>query len=99
MIEVSADELRKAVEATHGCPASFKEAVRVTETFNGQMVWDGIVHMFTVDHPKTTVCYSWSSPVDGSNRRRFYAVLGVPPVNSAKDAVRAAIVAEHGARG
>jgi len=95
MIEVSADELRKAVEGTHHCAASFKEAVRVTETFNGQMVWDGAVHVFTVDHPKATLCYAWSSPVEDSKKRRFYAVLGVSPVNSAKDAVRAAIVAEN----
>lgn len=96
MIEVSTEELRKAVEGTHGCPASFTEAVRVTETFQGQTVWDGVVHVFAVTHPKATVCYAWSSPVEGTNKRRFYAVLGVPPVNTAQDAVRAAIVAERG---
>jgi hypothetical protein len=31
----------------------------------------------------------------GSERRKFYAVLEVPPVTSARDAVRAAIVVDH----
>jgi len=42
-----------------------------------------------------TVCYTWSSPIEGSTRRGFYAVLSVPPINTAADAVRAAIVADR----
>lgn len=49
-----------------------------------------------VGHPAASVAYAWSSPIEGSDRRRFYAVvLGVPPINSAADAVRAAIVADR----
>jgi hypothetical protein len=33
--------------------------------------------------------------IDGSDKRRFYAVLGLPPINSPQDAVRAAIVQEY----
>ena len=52
--------------------------------------------MFDLEgHPKATRAYAWSSPIEGSDRRRFYAVLHVPPITSAQDAVRAAIVAEH----
>jgi hypothetical protein len=39
--------------------------------------------------------YAWSSPVEGSNKRKFFAVLHVPPVDSPLAAVRAAIVAER----
>ncbi len=39
--------------------------------------------------------YAWSSPIEGSNKRRFYAVLHIPPIDSPLQAVRAAIVAEH----
>ena len=46
-------------------------------------------------HPTASVCYAWSSPIEGSDRRSFYAVLGVPPINSAVDAVRAVIVADE----
>ena len=96
MIEVSADQLRDAVEGMHGCPAQLTEAVAVSETFKSQPVWEGVVHVFSLQgHRSADRCYAWSSPVEGSDRRRVYAVLGVPPVDSAADAVRAAIVADR----
>ena len=92
-------ELAHATEAQHGGIARFREVVPVSETFNGQPVWEGEVHVFDLDdHPRATRAYAWSSPVDGSDRRRFYAVLHLGPIRSARDAVRAAIVAEHRAR-
>jgi hypothetical protein len=36
----------------------------------------------------------WSSPIEGSTKRRFVAVLHQPPVDSPQAAVRAGIVAE-----
>jgi transposase len=41
-----------------------------------------------------TRAYAWSSPIEGSTKRRFFAVLGIPPIVSPLDAVRAAIVQE-----
>jgi hypothetical protein len=52
--------------------------------------------MFTLhDHPKgVTRAYCWQSWRSGEKRDPEYKiVLGVPPVNSAEDAVKAAIVA------
>ena len=96
MSEVNPDQLRDAVEKMHGCHAQLVNAVPVSETFENRPVWDGIVHVFDLrGHRSANRCYAWSSPVEGSDRRRFYAVLGVPPINSAADAVRAAVVAEH----
>jgi hypothetical protein len=46
-------------------------------------------------HPQATRAYAWTSPIEGSEKRRFFAVLHIPPVTSPLDAVRAAIVAEH----
>ncbi len=88
--------LRDAVEAQHGGRANFHSVVPIDERHDGQPVWEGEVHVFDLDnHPKATRAYAWSSPVDGSDRRRFYAVLHLGPIRSARDAVRAAIVAEH----
>lgn len=90
------EELRKAVERLHGCTAQFIEAIGVTETFQGKTVWKGIVHVFEIaGNPAATRCYSWSSPIEGSTKRKFFAVLHIPPVGSAQDAVRAAIIQEH----
>jgi hypothetical protein len=60
--------------------------------------WEGVVHVFNLEgHPKATRAYAWSSPLEGSDRRRFYAVLhlGGIRIRSPLDAVRAAIVAER----
>jgi hypothetical protein len=70
--------------------------VPVSETFNGEPVWEGVVHVFDLrGHPTAKRAYAWSSPVEGSKRRKFFAVLHVPPVTSPVEAVRAAIVTEH----
>jgi hypothetical protein len=42
----SSDELGKAIEQQHGGAARFVQSVPVHETFQGQTVWEGIVHVF-----------------------------------------------------
>lgn len=99
MSEVSADQLKQAVEGQHGGTAALVDAVPVKELYEGKTVWEGVVHVFDLEgHPKATRAYAWSSPVDGSDRRRFYAVLHLGGIRSPLDAVRAAIVAEQRAR-
>jgi len=96
VIEVEVSQLKRAVEAQHGCTATLVQSVPVTETFDGKTVWEGVVHVFTVHgHPKARKAYAWSSPIEGSDKRRFFAVLHLPPVTSPVEAVRAAIVAER----
>ncbi len=94
MTEVSVDQLKQAVESQHGGKATFVQAVPVHETHNGETVWDGVVHVFDLTgHPQANRAYAWSyERPDG--KRRFFAVIHVPPIISPKDAVRAAIVAE-----
>lgn len=97
--EVAASELKRAVESQHGCTATLAQSVPVHESFGGKTVWEGLVHVFRIQgHPKATTAYAWSSPFDGSDKRRFFAVLHVPPIKSPVDAVRAAIVAEQRAK-
>jgi hypothetical protein len=39
-------------------------------------VWEGMVHVFDLEgHPKATRAYAWSSPIEGSTKRRLFAVL------------------------
>jgi hypothetical protein len=88
--------LKDAIETQHGGRATLAQSVSVLETFEGQTVWEGIVHVFDLEgHPKATRAYAWSSPIEGSTKRRFFAVLHIPPITSPLGAVRAAIVAEH----
>ena len=96
MKEVPPDQLKAAVEVQHGCTATLAQSVPVKEAFGGKTVWEGVVHVFRIDgHPKANKAYAWSSPIEGSDKRRFFAVLHVPPITSPVEAVRAAIVAEH----
>jgi hypothetical protein len=70
------DRLRKTVELMHGGKATFVQFVPVHETFGGDTVWEGAVHVFDlVGHPSATRAYAWSSPIEGSTKRRFFAVL------------------------
>ena len=96
MSEVDAAQLRRAVESQHGGTAVLVTKLPVKEVYEGQIVWEGTVHIFDLDgHPKATRAYAWSSPVEGSTKRRFYAVLHLGGIRSPLDAVRAAIVAEQ----
>jgi hypothetical protein len=95
-MEVSIDQLKQAVEGQHGGKAVLVSAEPVKEVFNGKTVWEGTVHVFNLEgHPKATRAYAWSSPVEGSDKRRFYAVLHLGGIRSPLDAVRAALVAEY----
>ena len=60
----------------------------------GETVWEGVVEVFVLkDHPQARVAYAWTHETD-PGRLRHVAVLGVPPVNNAQDAVRAAVASE-----
>ena|SRR6266403_790251 len=96
MAEVEADQLKEAVEKMHGGAATRAQSVPVRETFEGKPVWEGTVHIFKLaGHQTARLAYAWSSPIEGSTKRRFSAVLRQPPVDSPQAAVRAAIVAEQ----
>jgi hypothetical protein len=98
-MDVSAGQLKQAVERQHGGTAMLVTKVPVKEAFEGFTVWEGTVHIFNLEgHSRATIAYAWSSPVEGSDRRRFYAVLHLGGIRSPLDAVRAAIVAEHRAQ-
>jgi hypothetical protein len=98
-MDTTSTELKSAVEAQHGCTATFLQSVPVKETFERKTVWEGIVYVFALTgHPTAFRTYAWSSPIKGIDKRRFFAVLHQPPVTSLVEAVRAAIVAEERAK-
>ena len=91
MNEIDEATFRKAIRATHGADAQLVRRERVDEWFEGEPVWEGEVLVFQLQgHPVASECYAWE--VDG----QVTAVLGVPPVRSAADAVRASIMADEG---
>ena len=92
----NAEELKKVIERLHNCVAQFLKTFHVREIFQGNPVWEGIVFVFALEgHPQADKCYAWSSPIEGSTKRRYYAVLHIPPIDSPEKAVRASIIYDH----
>lgn len=85
-MDVSESELKAAIEGLHGGTATLAQSVPVTETFQGQPVWEGVVHVFDLaGNSKATLAYAWSSPIEGSEKRRFFAVLHMGAIASPVD--------------
>jgi len=96
MNDIEIENHQQAVEGLHDCKATFTEIIHVKETFEGDLIWEGDVYVFLLEgHPKSQMAYAWSSPIEGSENRDFYAVLHFPPVQSAQDAVRASILSDY----
>ena len=95
-METNIKALKEVVEKTHGGEATFLESVHIVEKFDDKKVWEGIVNVFMLEgHPAAKKCYAWSHEIEGTKKRRFFAVLHHPPISSPQDAVRAAIVQEY----
>lgn len=88
--------LKQAIEYQFGGTAMHVQATPIVDTFNGATIWEGVVHEFVLtDHPSAKRAYAWSSPIEGSGKRRLFTELHFPPIDSPLAAVRAVITAEH----
>jgi hypothetical protein len=87
------DDLKNLIERQEKCRAKHIESVVIHERFEGMRVWDGVVDTFQLDgHPEAKRAYAWVAPASQKEESQYKIVLGVPPVNSAQDAVKVAIV-------
>lgn len=90
------ERLQLTVRHLHKCDAIYDRTVPVTESFQGTVIWNGEVEVFTLrGHPKAKTCYAWSV-ADGKHdeQEKFITVLELPPVNSPEAAVKVAIASE-----
>ncbi|HXE08067.1 MAG TPA: hypothetical protein VN612_09230 [Acidobacteriaceae bacterium] len=69
----------------------------MTDTWQGQTVWDGVVEVFDLTgHPQTDRVYAWSHETDDpKNPIRHVTVLHIPPAVSPELAVKTALVQEY----
>ncbi len=70
----------------------------MTTRQHARLVSEWIDSVGLYGNAKATIAYAWSSPLEGTTKRRFFTVLHQGPVKSPVDAVRAAIVAESKGR-
>jgi hypothetical protein len=67
----------------------------VLETFNGEMVWEGVVETFDLDgYPTASRCYAFQVVRD--DKPEIKTVLGVVGIDSPHKALRAALAASAG---
>lgn len=91
--QVKIKELEKAILDLHGCKSKWVESIPIKETFKGETAWEGIVEVFDLkDHPTAKLAYTWSHEIEGSKKRKYYAVIQQGEINSPEKAVRASIV-------
>jgi hypothetical protein len=83
------ETFQKAIRANFECESRLREAVPVRERFQGETIFEGVVHVFDlIGHPTAKLAYVWHAPGKG-----VYTVLHETPVDSPVAAVRAAIMA------
>ncbi|MGH9421837.1 MAG: hypothetical protein ACRD3J_17805 [Thermoanaerobaculia bacterium] len=90
------EELRDVIRHLHGADATHVETVPVTEVFRGKTVWEGDVEVFELHgHPTASRVYAWAHATDDPDRpRRHVTVLHSHPIESARQAVQAAVIQE-----
>src|SRR6476469_8114374 len=90
------EELRDVIRKLHSVESNHIESVPIKEMHQGKTVWNGVVEVFDlIGHPTATKVYAWAHDTDDPRHpRRHVTVLHLHPIQSARDAVRAAIVQE-----
>lgn len=89
--------LENAVNRFSGCTSTFLETVSVAEHFHGfhgNVLWQRDVAVFALHgHAKAQRAYVWCEADDDASPNRYVVVLELPPINSARSAVAAAMAA------
>ena len=85
------EELAQAITAMHECGCSHFGTENIKEEHEGVDIWEGPVEIFQLEgHPKANIAYGWGW-TDDNEEIQYIGILKVPPIESAADAVKAAI--------
>lgn len=89
--------LRDAIHRLNHCESKYVTTVTVSESFlifRKLKLWQGEIAIFEIyGHSRAQRAYAWSCTVD-NQPTRYVVVLEIPPVNSPKTAVQAALAAQ-----
>ena len=92
--------LQNAIRKLHNVDSDYLESVPILEKFGNKTVWQGLVYVFRLKgHPQSDKCYVWYSDNTETGKRKYYAVLHIPPIDSPEKAVRASIVHDYRSQG
>jgi len=91
MLSLYLENLKRAVQARHGCTCEHQTTGYIHEEMDGHTLWKGAVDTFVLHgHPTASKAYAWTLK-DEVGAARYVAILNLPPVNSPRAAVQAAI--------
>jgi hypothetical protein len=84
-------DLQREIRSLHGLESFHVRTVPLTEQFEGKILWQGEVETFDVaGHPTARRCFAWEYE-DDNGKPNYAVVLQLPPVDSERSAVRAAL--------
>ena len=78
-----ARNIREAVERALGQKSAFVAIMPVSETFQGGIVWQGMVSTFSASDGR--ICYGWAIP--GEKEPLFVTILAASDIKTPQDAV------------
>lgn len=89
--------LQQAISRLTGCTSKYVETTAVTECFHGfrgEVQWQREVAVFEIEgHPKAARVYAWANKDPDNHSTTHVIVLEIPPVDSARTAIAAAMAA------
>lgn len=96
-VDPDISRLQNAIRRLTGCASKYVETEAVTECFHGfrgEVLWQRKVAVFEIEgHPKATRVYAWANKNSGHEPATHVVVLEIPPVNSPRTAIVAAMAA------
>jgi hypothetical protein len=85
------EKLRQAISKVHGSDAVHVATVPVRKS-DDDVRWEGNVEVFDLlSHPTAKRSYAWGYPVGEVEPSNIFAILEVPPIDSAEKAVKVAM--------
>ena len=83
--------LSEAIARMHDCSVTHSETVRVIERVGDEFAFNGDVEIFDLSgHPKASKAFGWAWK-DEAGEIQYIGILNVPPIESPREAVQAAI--------
>jgi hypothetical protein len=87
------EKIRRVVERVARCPVTHMQSHPVVETFDGNVIWEGVVEEFGVSMPPPKTIFAWA--VNAGPEPRFITIYSTEQINTAVKAVRVWIESEN----
>jgi len=84
--------LTEAIARMHDCSVSHSDTATVIEKVGDETAFNGQIEIFDIEgHPQANKAFGWAWE-DSSGEVQYIGILNVPPIDSPREAVQAAIV-------